>query len=694
MLRSQNMRRKMNRLSKIIYFFVTFVFLSLFDKFFSDVILTNTGKLPDNHFFDLIFMPNSGAAFSILQDSRFFLIIFSICALLLIIFYVIKHISKTSVLEIFFFAMMCSGILCNACERIFYGFVRDYIKLNFIDFPIFNIFNKELLLEVLNGLSQKTIYKGEYLYKKGEESNNVYFLKSGTINLNFNFSFASLDEYLKYFNDNDGNMIMYLLNKKPNTFSELMSIIKNKTNAFNDKYNIKLDDEENITYKKWEECNEKINKNNLFGLKIEEDKLNNEDKIFNINLKTIKTQEIIGLEEAIECKNRFFTAICLSEHADLLVIKTQNLIKICRSLKQFQLFELLSFLVKRKDILTFQIINKVKYLEKNIMFSLNNKYDMLKGDENDIEKESDKDRIVSLIKFKGFKTHINELLDTNIDIKDYFKSSIACKSLNLYMINPTPKDAFNKNKQNLKLLKKIDDDNPEKYHLLKLKKNIINTSGCSYFYKINKNKNLKSSAFYFSPLSSKLKSKFFTREKTYDNYNNFSVFNNITDNSKNKNIFNYNSSPKNKSNNNKLFTKIFPTFNKTHREYFKEIANKMQSGYFSPFKESSSFNNTETAENEKKKIDNINSKNKRIFSFTKLNKKKNLNLEQFRVKDTENSDNNKINSVFSKEKTYYNIIKNEKNDFFMGEKFRKKFMKEYSKINPMHYYSFLMKVKK
>ena len=34
---------------------------------------------------------------------------------------------------------MCAGILCNLCERIFYGFVRDYIKLNFIDFPIFNI---------------------------------------------------------------------------------------------------------------------------------------------------------------------------------------------------------------------------------------------------------------------------------------------------------------------------------------------------------------------------------------------------------------------------------------------------------------------------------------------------------------------------------------------------------------------------
>ena len=566
---------------------------------------------------------------------------------------------------------------------------------NFVKaFPIFNIFNKELLLEVLNGLSHKTIYKGDYLFKKGEESNNVYFLKSGIINLNFNFSFASLDEYLNYFNDNSGNMIMYLNNKKPNTFSELMSIIKNKTENLNEKYNVKLDDEETINNKKWEECNEKINKNNFMGLKNEEDKLNNEDKVFNINLKTIKTQEIIGLEEAIECKKRFFTAICLSEHADILAIKTHNLIKICRSLKEYYLFEFLSFLVKRKDILTFQIINKVKYLEKNIMFSLNNKYDMLKGDEIDLEKESDKDRIVSLIKFKGFKKNINELLDTNIDLKDYCQSSIACKSLNLRMINPTPKDVANKNKQNLKLLKKIDDVNPDKYHLLKLKKNIINTSSCYYFHKINKNKNLKSSVFYCSPLSSKLKSLFFTKEKTYDNYNNFSAFNNVIGNSKTKKILNYNSSPKNKSNNNKLFTKIFPKLNKTHREYFKEIANKMQSGYFSPYKESSSFNYTETAENEKKKIENYNNKNKKVISFTKLNKKKNLNIEQYRVKDIENSEDNKFKSVFSKEKTYYDKIRNEKNDFFLGERFRKKFMKEYNKINPIHYHSYIMKAKK
>ena len=292
-----------------------------------------------------------------------------------------------------------------------------------------------------------------------------------------------------------------------------------------------------------------------------------------------------------------------------------------------------------------------------------------------------------MIKFKGFKTKINELLDTDIDTNYYFQSSIACKSHNLRMINPILKEAINKKNQNLKILKKLDDDNEENHHLLKFKKNIINTNSCKYFYNINNNKNLKSSIFPFSSLSNKLKTKFFIREKTYDNYNNFS-------NSQIKNAFNNNLSPKNKSNKNKLFTKLFPKLNKTQRKYFKEISNKMLSGYFSPFKDHSSFNNAETAENEKKIIENINNKNKKAFSCSKLYKKKNLNIEQFKVKDKENSEDNKIKIIFSKEKTYYDKIRNEKNDFFLGEKFRKKFMKEYNEIKPIHYHSFFMKVKK
>ena len=35
--------------------------------------------------------------------------------------------------------MLIAGILCNTYERIVFGYVRDFFKLNFVNFPVFNI---------------------------------------------------------------------------------------------------------------------------------------------------------------------------------------------------------------------------------------------------------------------------------------------------------------------------------------------------------------------------------------------------------------------------------------------------------------------------------------------------------------------------------------------------------------------------
>ncbi|MCM1003642.1 MAG: signal peptidase II [Candidatus Gastranaerophilales bacterium] len=96
-------------------------------------------KLPENNLFDLIFVQNTGAAFSIFENSKIFLIAFSVIALILILIYVIKNITKYSAFAAFWTAMLVSGISCNLYERIAFGYVRDFIKLNFVEFPVFNI---------------------------------------------------------------------------------------------------------------------------------------------------------------------------------------------------------------------------------------------------------------------------------------------------------------------------------------------------------------------------------------------------------------------------------------------------------------------------------------------------------------------------------------------------------------------------
>lgn len=95
--------------------------------------------MPSNPVFDLIFIQNTGAAFSILENSKIFLISFSAFAILAMIIYLIKNIQKASSFAIFWASLLIAGVFCNMYERIAYGYVRDFFKLNFIDFPVFNI---------------------------------------------------------------------------------------------------------------------------------------------------------------------------------------------------------------------------------------------------------------------------------------------------------------------------------------------------------------------------------------------------------------------------------------------------------------------------------------------------------------------------------------------------------------------------
>ena len=130
----------MSKTNKIIYLLISIVFFIAFDLYFSNLILTSLRfNICENPILDLIFVQNTGAAFSILENSKIFLIGFSTVALGAIIYYAIKNAEKFSVISAFWAAMLVAGISCNLFERISYGYVRDFIKLNFIDFPVFNI---------------------------------------------------------------------------------------------------------------------------------------------------------------------------------------------------------------------------------------------------------------------------------------------------------------------------------------------------------------------------------------------------------------------------------------------------------------------------------------------------------------------------------------------------------------------------
>lgn len=154
----------MSKLSKIIYLFISIIFFTIFDLYLSERILNELRfKLPENNFLDLIFVQNTGAAFSIFENSKIFLIVFSIIAVALILIYAVKNITKYSAIAAFWTAMLVAGISSNLYERIAFGYVRDFIKLNFIEFPVFNI--SDIFINISVFALVVIIIKNNYLRK-------------------------------------------------------------------------------------------------------------------------------------------------------------------------------------------------------------------------------------------------------------------------------------------------------------------------------------------------------------------------------------------------------------------------------------------------------------------------------------------------------------------------------------------------
>lgn len=84
------------------------------------------------------YVRNEGAAFGILQGARVFFIVLTIVVFLGAIYYIVKM-HPTSRLEKWALCCIAGGAFGNFIDRAWLGFVRDFILLDFIDFPVFNI---------------------------------------------------------------------------------------------------------------------------------------------------------------------------------------------------------------------------------------------------------------------------------------------------------------------------------------------------------------------------------------------------------------------------------------------------------------------------------------------------------------------------------------------------------------------------
>jgi len=88
--------------------------------------------------FRLDFVKNYGAAFNILSGSRIFLSLISIIFSILLIYLIVRK-KNLKLIDLYSYSFILGGTIGNGIDRILKGFVIDFINLNIINFPVFNI---------------------------------------------------------------------------------------------------------------------------------------------------------------------------------------------------------------------------------------------------------------------------------------------------------------------------------------------------------------------------------------------------------------------------------------------------------------------------------------------------------------------------------------------------------------------------
>ena len=129
-----------NKIQTKLYFLSLSIFIILIDQFTKYLMFYNYKTFINKDFllFRLDFVRNYGAAFNIFSGNRIFLSLISIFFSIFLIYLILskKTLNKFDLIS---YSFILGGTIGNGIDRILRGFVIDFINLNVINFPVFNI---------------------------------------------------------------------------------------------------------------------------------------------------------------------------------------------------------------------------------------------------------------------------------------------------------------------------------------------------------------------------------------------------------------------------------------------------------------------------------------------------------------------------------------------------------------------------
>jgi len=129
-----------NKIQTKLYFLSLSFFIVLIDQFTKYLMFYNKKLFINKDFllFKLDFVKNYGAAYNKFRCSRIFLSLISILFSIILIYLIFRKNTLNS-FELYSYSFILGGTIGNGIDRIYKGFVVDFINLNIINFPVFNI---------------------------------------------------------------------------------------------------------------------------------------------------------------------------------------------------------------------------------------------------------------------------------------------------------------------------------------------------------------------------------------------------------------------------------------------------------------------------------------------------------------------------------------------------------------------------
>jgi len=111
------------------------------------------------HVLDLFYVQNQGAAFSILLNQRPLLTIVALMVIVVIVFVDNRYARGQRELKIAL-GMLLGGAVGNLIDRLWHGYVIDYVYVRIIHYPVFNLADSSIVLAVLYLIFRAWIARG------------------------------------------------------------------------------------------------------------------------------------------------------------------------------------------------------------------------------------------------------------------------------------------------------------------------------------------------------------------------------------------------------------------------------------------------------------------------------------------------------------------------------------------------------